>query len=346
MNFLRFSSLRFLAIICITLVFTVGCGSKKPTLRIFTWSAFFDPTVVREFEKEYNCQVLMDVFDSNELMYAKLKSGRGGYDLITPSVYIAYVMAEQKMILPFDWSKLDQLCTLDPAYCRVNDYQPYFVPYLLTATGIGYLKSRVKFDKPRWDLLTRKDLKWRTTLLNDFREVLGMGLLHLGYNPNFCTKGELDKAVELLTLWKKSVAKFENEQYKLGLDCGEFLAVHAYGGDIAQLMQNNPDVGFCLPEEGFMVSVDVFCLYQDCRSSDLAHAFVNFMHRPTIAARNTTHTCFLCPNTSSYPLMPEHIRNNKAIFVPPKDMKRSHVLLDLGEENVFFLEAWDKLRSN
>lgn len=337
--------LRLLSVL-LSLFFLTGCERSKPTLRVFTWASYFDSDVIAQFEEEYNCKVTLDMFDSNELMYAKLRSGRESYDIVTPSIYMAEIMAEQGMIEPIDYDKVRNIQYLDTDYCQLKDYVPYSVPYLLSFTGIGYLKGRVQEDDISWSLFKDPKYKWRSTLLNDFRETLGSGLIHLGLDPNFSTAEDLAACVNELKSWKVNIAKFENEQYKLGLDSAEFVLVHGYNGDIAQVMSENPDVSFALPKEGFTYSVDVFCIQKGSEKRDLAHAFIDFMHRPQIAAHNIAHTLYLCPNSASYKYLTPNLRSNTALFIPKEQMKRAHLLVDLGPGNNIFLEAWDKLKSS
>lgn len=337
----------FTRLLCllISILFLNGCESSRPTLRVFTWAAYFDSEAITEFEKEYDCRVILDMFDSNELMYAKLKSGRASYDLLTPSVYMAETMAKQGMVEKIDYNLIANLEHLDTDYCQIKDYAPYGVPYLVSFTGIGYLKSRIQAKEISWSLFKDPSYKWRTTLLNDFRETLGSGLIYLGHDPNFATEQELQACVHELKTWKNNIAKFENEQYKLGLDSAEFLLVHGYSGDIAQIMNENSDVAFALPKEGFTYSVDVFCIQKDSPQKELAHAFINFMHRPQIAARNIAHTFYLCPNKAAYEHLSTRLRDNSALFIPKEDMQRAYLLVDLGGGNDIFLKAWNNLKS-
>ena len=83
-----------------------GCGPSKPELHIYTWSDYVDEDVKSKFEEENNCKVVIDTFDSNEAMYAKLQAGSTGYDIITPSSYQIPLMAKNKMIIPLDHSKI------------------------------------------------------------------------------------------------------------------------------------------------------------------------------------------------------------------------------------------------
>jgi spermidine/putrescine transport system substrate-binding protein len=258
---------------------------------------------------------------------------------------MAEVMAQQGMIEKIDYTKVPNIQYLDTDYCHIEDYAPYSVPYLISFTGIGYLKDRIDPKDINWSIFKDPRYKWRTTLLNDFRETLGIGLIHLGLDPNISTEEELNSCVKELKIWKANIAKFENEQYKLGIDSGEFVLVHGYNGDIAQVMSENPNVAFALPEEGFTYSVDVFCIQKNCQKKELAHAFIDFMHRPQIATRNIVHTLYLCPNRASYKYLSPDLRANSALFIPKEEMKRAHLLVDLGPGNGIFLKAWDSLKS-
>jgi spermidine/putrescine transport system substrate-binding protein len=331
-----------------TLICTIllsACQDSRPTLKIFTWASYFDPGIITEFEKEYNCRVILDLFDSNELMYAKLKSGQEAYDLLTPSLYTASTLHQHQLLQPLDYRSIPNLKFLDTRYCNLKDCEPFGVPYLLSFTGIGYLKDRVSLEDKSWSIFNNPHLKWRSTLLNDYRETLGAALLLQGADPNDCTQQQLELSVQQVKEWKQNIAKFENEQYKLGLDSAEFLIVHAYSGDIAQIMQENPNIDFFLPKEGFTYSADIFCICRDSKMQELAHQFINFMLRPDIAARNTAHTCYLCPNTASYELLPKSLRENSAIFIPEEDMQRAKPILNIGDKTASFLKAWEEAKS-
>ena len=147
-----------------------GCGEKKPVLHIFTWSDYMSDGVVEQFEADHNCRVVIDTYDSNESMYAKLKAGATGYDLIFPSSYMVKLMYKNGMLLPIDHAKIPNLKNLDPKYLEMafDKDCDHSVPYSLTITGIGYLADLGDVE-PSWGLFDRADLKGRITLLNDSR---------------------------------------------------------------------------------------------------------------------------------------------------------------------------------
>ncbi len=169
-------------------------------------------------------------------------------------------------------------------------------------TGIAYLKSKVADFEPSWAMFDREDLKGRMTMLNDMRETIGAALKFLGYSLNTTDAEELARAKEVVLSWKKNLAKFENEQYKTGIASGEFLLVHGYSGDILQVQAENADIAFAMPREGTVdLRATTWSSPRRPRKSGLAHAFINFLHDPAVAAENTEFIQYLCPNKDAYP---------------------------------------------
>jgi len=324
-----------------------GCGKAKPVLSVYTWSDYIKPELVRRFEREHRCRVVLDTFESNEAMYAKLKAGASGYDLLTPSSYMVSLMHDQGMLLRLDRDLLSNLVHVDPEYLAIAEDKAmdHSVPYMITNTGIAYLEGRVKDVVPSWRMFGRTDLRGRMTMFNDMRETIGAALKTSGYSINTTSEAELAEAETLLLEWKKNLAKFENEQYKIGLASGEFLLVHAWNGDVFQVRKENPDVRFFVPEEGTIISCDDLAIPVDAREVALAHAFINFLHDPAVAAENTEFICYLCPNEDSYPLLPAEIRDNPGIFLKPEIQAKSETIADIGAANALYVKVWDRLKS-
>src|SRR5512136_890978 len=118
-------------------VFAAGCGQPKPVLSLYTWSDYIKPSLVRRFEKEQGCRVVLDTFESNEAMYAKLKAGATGYDLLTPSSYMVSLMYAQGMLRRLDHALLPNLVHVDPDYLAiaVDKTMDHSVPYMLVVSG-------------------------------------------------------------------------------------------------------------------------------------------------------------------------------------------------------------------
>ena len=340
------SRILFLAL-ALGAVLLAGCGDKTPTLHFYTWADYIKPELVARFEQEHGCRVIIDTFDSNEAMYAKLKAGATGYDLLNPSSYMVKLLKDQGLLQDLDRALLPNLANIDPEYLRIamDPEMKHSVPYMLTNTGLGYLASRVPDFEPSWGVFDRGDLRGRMTMLNDMRETLGGALKFLGYSLNSTNEYELAAARDVVIRWKKNLAKFENEQYKTGLASGEFLVVQGYSGDILQVQAENEDIELAIPEEGTSVACDEMVIPKDAPQVELAHKFINFLHDPQVAAENTEFVSYLCPNRASYQYLSREILDNPAIFLPPEIRAKSEVIDDVGDYIVMYTKVWDEIKA-
>ena len=328
-------------------VFSCGCAEKKPVLHVYTWSDYVKPELVQRFERENNCKVVIDTYASNEEMYAKLKAGATGYDLLFPSSYMVKIMHDQGMLRELDRARLPNLKNVDPAYLAMafDRDMAYSVPYTVTITCLGVLGGKVSDFKPSWSMFDRADLKGRMTLLNDHRETIGAALKFLRHSLNTTNDAELAAAQEVVLRWKKNVAKFENEQYKTGLASGEFLLTHGYSGDLMLVQSENDDIRIAVPEEGSALSFDDMVIPADARQVDLAHAFIDFILDPRVAAELTEYIYFLCPNEASYPFLSDEIRGDPILFPPPEVVEKLEMIADLGENNAKYAKIWDAIKA-
>jgi len=339
-----------IVVICFSIwaaAFLTYCGKTSPVLHIYTWADYFKPALVARFEKENGCRVFIDTYDSNETMYAKIKAGASGYDLLTPTSYMVSLMNSQGMVQKLDHTLLPNLVHIDPEYLKlaIDKTMDHSVPYMIVNTVIAYLGSRVKNFDPSWAMFDRSDLKGRMTMLNDMRETIGAGLKFLGYSINSTNQAELLEAKEVVVRWKKNIAKYENEQYKTGVASGEFLLVQGYSGDILQVQQENPDVRFAVPREGTSISVDDLAIPQSAKQVRLAHAFINFLHNPEVAAENITFLKYLSPNKEAYSLLGESLRKNPGVFMDPELRARSEIIADLGASLALYIKIWDEIKA-
>ncbi len=324
-----------------------GCAEKKPVLHVYTWSDYIKPELVAQFERENNCKVVVDTYASNEEMYAKLKAGATGYDLLFPSSYMVKIMHDQGMLQKLNPDLIPNRKNIDPAYMNlaIDKEMDHSVPYTVTITCLGYLGSKVKDFEPTWAMLDREDLKGRMTMLNDHREVIGSALKFLGYSINTLDEQQLAEAKDVILRWKKNLAKFENEQYKTGLASGEFLLTHGYSGDLMLVQSENEDIQIAVPKEGSQINFDDMVIPVNAPQPELAHKMINFILEPQSAAELTEFIYFLCPNLPSYALLSEEIRQDPILFPPADVVAKLESLADLGENNVKYTKLWDEIKA-
>lgn len=342
----RLSALIFAVVLSL---FAAACSKteEKAELHLYSWEDYIDPELLEQFEKEYNCKVKLETFASNEQMYAKLKNGASGYDVVVPSSYMAKVMYEQKMLEELD---LAQLPNMKKYYDKTFDVlnmdkdHVYTAPYFISFTGIGYDASKVKDFEPTWKMFEREDLKGKTSLLDDHREVLGAALKSLGYDVNTVDEKQLDEAVALARKWKQNIAKFGVDDSRQNLADGSFFLIQTYSGDLLQNAVDNENLKFVIPREGSTVTFDNLCILKNSKQKDLAYKFINFLYENENAAKNMDYVMYRMPHTEAVKSVDESIRDHELFNIKPEVFKLCTPLDDLGENQKLYSEAWDKIK--
>lgn len=326
----------------------VSHGFAADTLHIFTWADYISPELVKRFEREQKCKVMIDTFDSNESMYAKLKAGATGYDLIFPSSYIIPLMVQQGMLQPLEQAKLPNLKNVQSEVLEkvADGKMKHSAPYTFGYAVVAYRKDKVKNIEPTWKTFERTDFKKRVTLLNDMRETIGAALKSLGYSLNTRDEKQLAEAQDVLVQWKKNISKFDNEGYKAGVDSGEFVVVHGYSGDLWQVMQENNKVAVMIPKEGVSASCDEMVIPKGAPNSRLAHEMINFLLDGEVSAENMQFMGYLCPNTMGLKHVDKEFLNNPAVTIPAEAKSKSEIIQDLGDDLSKYTKVWDEVKSS
>lgn len=352
-------TLKFLASAAVAAALAAGCSPAKPELHIYTWSDYIAPDVLEQFEKKFNCTVVVDTFDSNESMYAKLKAGATGYDIIMPSSYQIATMAAEGMILKLDHAKLPNVKkNFDKRFATqiIDPTFQYNVPYAVTYTGFCYLKDKMpasaKVDS--WSILETAGLKGRISLLDDQREVIGAGLMYLGYSVNSTNPAEIDKAVDVVLKWKENIRKFDAESYKTEVASGAIYLGQGYSTDATQLIVGDeesgvaprPDIGFVLPKEGYAIAFDEMVISAAAAQTELAYQFMNFIYEPEIAKANMAYICGPNPVAPAIAALDEDYR--KQIVLDDDTLKRGQVIMGFSskpEAMELYNKAWDRIKA-
>ena len=334
-------------------------GGDGGELHIYTWSDYFAPEVLAGFEKALGVTVIIDTFDSNEAMYAKLKAGGTGYDLITPSSYQIETMAREKMVDRLDHSRLPNVRrNFDMSFASqiIDPGFTYNVPYAVTYTGFAYDRKKVPegVDMNSWSILDNPAFRGRISLLDDMREVIGAGLMSLGFSINSTSADEISAAVGQVLKWRANVRKFDSESYKNEVPSGATWVGHGYSTDITQVIVGDEeagspardDIGFALPKEGFTVAFDEFVVASGARRKDLAYAFVNYIYDGEVAKVNMEYICGPNPVKPGIDLLDEDYR--KLIVLDGEVLSRGQLLKGFDgrpEVQELYNKAWDRVKA-
>ena len=329
------------------------------TLHIYTWSDYIAPDVLSSFEKALGCQVVVDTFDSNEAMYAKLKAGGTGYDVIMPSSYQIATMAREGMIDKLDHSKCPNVKkNFDPSFATqiLDPAFAYSAPYAVTYTGLAYRKDKMPSgaDVNSWAILGNPALKGRVSFLDDIREVIGAGLMFLGHSVNSTDPKEIDAAVKQVLAWRSNVRKFDGESYKTEVPAGATWVGQGYSTDVTQVIVGDEDagaparddVGFALPKEGFVIAFDEMVVAKAASRKDLAYAFINYIYDGDVAKVNMEYICGPNPVKPGIDQLDPEYRS--LIVLDAATLKRGQTLKSFDDNPAameLYNKAWDRVKA-
>lgn len=328
-------------------LFATGSLRAAETLHLYIWADYIKPELVEQFQEKHDCEVVIDTFDSNESMYAKVRAGAAGYDVIVPSSYMVTLLRQKNLLRELVRSLLPNAAHIDPAVLgKLEDREmKHSIPYATSYGVLAYRKDRLKSPPASWAAFQQEGLQRKMCLLNDMRETLGAALKFLGHSVNTRDEAQLAQAGEVVKQWKKGAAKFDNEQYKSAIDSGEFTLVHGYSGDLFQVVAENEQVGILVPAEGLVMACDELVIPQTAPHPELAHAFINFVLEPAIAAENMEWTGYLCPNVEALKKVSPDFLANPAVAIPEAVRARSEVIQDLGDDLAKYTKVWDEIKA-
>ncbi|MDP8965404.1 MAG: spermidine/putrescine ABC transporter substrate-binding protein, partial [Cyanobacteriota bacterium] len=242
-----------------------GCGWKLGEVRaqasnqrsskelfIYTWAGYTDQDLLNRFTKETGIKAVANVYDSNEVMLARLQAGNGGdYSIIYPSDYMVQKMTEMGMLTQLDFSRLTGLDRLSTRFLN-PEYDPgnlHSVPLSWGTTGLIYNTQKLKQAPQDWTYLweNQKQLTKRMSLLNDVREVMGAVLKMMGYSYNSRNPQEIQKAYEKLVELKPNIASFTSDSWREQVLSGDLLIAMCYSSDANEVIEENKNLQFVIP---------------------------------------------------------------------------------------------------
>ncbi len=323
-------------------------GANVPQLNIYCWSTYISPRVVRGFEKEFHCHVNYDLYDSNEALLAKLQGGNVSYDIVVPSDYMVQILIEQHLLAPLDKNRLSNVwANVNPRFLNLafDPHNDYSVPYAWGTTGLAYRADLVHGNPDSWDVLFDPRYAGHILLLDDMREVFGMALKKLGYSLNTTNPDEVRQARDLLLRQKPLVKGYNSSNFEQDLEAGDAWIAQAYNGNLTFAMRDEPNIRYVIPKEGCTISVDSACIPLHAPHRELAMAFINYFHRPEVAAEFVNDCGFNTPNPASAQFVENWIRQETAIFPPPASLERCEFMRDVGPVIALYDRYWTELKA-
>ena len=301
-----------------------GCtGARRPRLNVFNWSSYVAEDTIPGFEREYGVRVRYGVYESNEEMMAKVLTGNSGWDVVFPSNYFIDPMRENELLAPLDRPKLTNLANLEPQF-RTPEWDSnveWSVPYMWGASGILYNRS-VEPEPRGWADMWSDRNSGRMTMLDDPGEVLGASLKRLGYSLNSMDETELREAQREAIAQKRLLRAYLNAEVRDQAVAGDVLMAQLWATSAEQAIAEAPHLAFVYPAEGFALYADNAVILRESRRQELAHAFIDYLLRPTVAAAIVLETMTATANGAARELLPATAGANPTIYPPPGVLAR------------------------
>jgi putrescine transport system substrate-binding protein len=324
------------------LAYPCPADTAERLLNIYNWSDYVDPKVLDDFTKETGIKLIYDTYDSNETLETKLLAGRTGYDIVAPSGTFLQRQIQAGLYRKLDQTKLPHLSNLWPEIMtRLAVYDPgnqYAVAYMWFTTGIAYNVDKIKErlgDTPinSWDLIFKPENLKKVAdcgvyVLDSPEDLFSVALNYLKLDPNSKKREDLRRAAELLKGMRRNVKKFHSSEYINALANGDICLAVGWAGDAFQARDrareagNGVDIAYVIPKEGTLMTIDSFAIPKDASHPDEAYAFIDYLLRPEIAARNTRITNFASGVLAAQSFTSKEVADNKAIYPDAETMKR------------------------
>ena len=347
----------FALLLFVVLLLCSGCGDTEETassdaLYVYSFGDYMDPDVVDAFTEETGIEVIVDEYDTNESMYPKVASGASIYDVICPSDYMIQKMLEADLLQPLQPDLLPTAQEyIGEEYLHMSEsFDPgnrYSMPYSWGTIGIMYNTTMVTEDVTSWDILW--DPKYRDELLmqDSVRDTFMVALCRLGYSMNTTDPQELQEARDLLIEQKPLVQAYVIDEARDKLVSGESALGVVYSGEALWMIQANEELDFAVPEEGTNFWIDSWVIPKNAKHVEDAHAFIDYMCRPDVAALNCEYLTYSTPNTGARDYIEdEEVRDSDIIFPEPILTPGMETYSYLGEEmDKAYSELWIQLKS-
>lgn len=324
------------ALLALTAVLsTVGEGWAQGELNIYNWGEYINPEVLKKFEADTGIKVKLDTYSSNEEMLAKVQAGATGYDIVFPSVHMQDIMAKLDLLEKTDINQYEGFKNIDPQFLRAKSDPKgeYCLPYAWGTVGIVYNRDVLGKDITGWkdlvETVKAKNLKFN--LLDDMREVLGVGLILNGKSVNSTNPEELNQAAQTIIEMKPYVAAFTYESRPM-VEAGDVAAGHFFVGAMVDVLREPKKLGYVIPEEGATMYQEDICVLKTAPNKENAKKFMEFYTQPEVAALNIAQQTNGTPNVPARSLTPDNIKNSKEINPPQEVMDKLQIFVDLGND--------------
>ncbi|KHT01839.1 spermidine/putrescine ABC transporter substrate-binding protein [Pectobacterium brasiliense] len=324
-------------------------ASDSKTLYFYNWTEYVPPGLLEQFTKETGIKVIYSTYESNESMYAKLKTYKdGAYDLVVPSTYFISKMSKEGMLQKIDTSKLSNFHNLDPnllhkSFDPNNDYS---IPYIWGATAIGINHEMIDpASVTSWADLWNTKYKNSLLLTDDAREVFQIALRKLGYSANTTDPKEIEAAYKELQALMSNVLTFNSDNPGNPFIEGEVNLGMVWNGSAYVARQAGTPLDVIWPKEGGIFWMDSLAIPANAKNVDGAMKLIDFLLRPEVAAQVAETIGYPTPNLAAKKLLPPEVSGDKTLYPDDETIAKGEWQNDVGSASTLYETYFQQLKA-
>ncbi|WP_430733106.1 ABC transporter substrate-binding protein [Clostridium paraputrificum] len=329
-----------------SLIGRVGSKSESnKVINVFNCGDYIDEELITKFEEETGYKVEYSTYDTNEIMYSKIKSGSNKYDLVFPSDYMIEKMINEGMAEKINFDNVPNYKYIDEKFKNLS-YDPnneYSVPYMWGTIGIIYNPEVVKEEVKSWDILWDKKYDKEIIMFNSVRDTMAIALSKLGYSMNSTNPEEIKQAADILIEQKPIVKAWFVDQVKDAMINDEAALATVWSGDANYIISENPKLEYVVPEEGSNKWFDAMVIPKDAPNKEGAEAFINFLTDPENSLQNVDYIQYYTPNWKTYEMLDDEVKES---YPTDETLDKCEVFKDLDRDSLkIYDDEWIRIGS-
>ncbi len=324
------------------------------TLNVYNWGLYISDgsddsvDVVSAFEELTGIKVNYTTFDSNESLYAKMKSGGASYDVIFPSDYMVGKLIQEGMLAPLDYNNIPNISAIGEEYLGW-DFDPdnaYSVPYMWGTTGLIYNTTMVDEAPTSWSALWDVQYAGNVLMFNNSRDAYAIAAKRAGLSLNPSSVEEVDQVMKDLQDQKSIVQAYVMDEIFDKMEGGEAAMAPYYAGDALTMIEDNPDLAFVHPEEGVNFFVDSMCIPATSKNKEAAEMFINYMCETSVGYANCDYIGYSTPITAVWELLDDELKYSPIAYPGEDVMSKAEVFVTLPDDvNAEMDSQWSQMKS-
>lgn len=329
-----------------------GCGKDSAnTLTVINYADYMDPDVISAFEDETGIKVVYEEAITPEELYTKYSSGAISYDLVCTSDYMVQRLINEGEAQKVDFASMEYSKNIGQRFWDISkSFDPnneYSLPYFYGTVGILYDTTKVNGPIDSWDVLFNGEYKNQIIMQDSMRDSFMITLKYLGHSLNTENKDEIAEAKDLMIKQKPDVSAYLVDEARDEVVAGNATMAVVYSGEAYLGHEYNENLAYVVPKEGSNVWVDSWIVTKNCKNTEAAAKFLDFLCREDVGTKNFEYIYYSTPNDAVVENMDDALKNDPAIVPTTEDTDNCEICVQPAEEiTELYSEYWKEIKSN